>query len=134
MNAFKDPSIKGIIANIGGSDSIRLLPYIDFNVIHQNPKIFMGYSDSTITHMICRKAGISSIYGPTLLVDFAENVHMNNYTIECIQRTLFSNAPIGQIHPAKELTSEFLPWIETNKPQEYIIPIKDMSSFRALEL
>ena len=37
MEAFTDPSIKGIIANIGGNDSIRLLPFIDFDVI-RNPK------------------------------------------------------------------------------------------------
>lgn len=30
MIAFKDESIKGIFANIGGEDSIRLLPYIEF--------------------------------------------------------------------------------------------------------
>ncbi|BES65037.1 LD-carboxypeptidase [Gottschalkiaceae bacterium SANA] len=115
MNAFKDPSIKAIIACIGGIESIRMLPYIDYDTIRQNPKIFMGYSDSTTTHMICRKAGISSIYGPTLLVDFAENLHMHDYTIEHIKRTWFSDSPIGDISPAKEWTSEFLPWVETNK-------------------
>ncbi len=60
MTAFKDKSIKGIFANIGGDYSIRLLPYIDFNVIHENPKIFVGYSDVTISHLFCHKAGISS--------------------------------------------------------------------------
>ncbi|SRR5258706_8082351 len=43
MQAFADPSIKGIFATIGGEDSIRLLPLIDLNVIRDNPKIFMGY-------------------------------------------------------------------------------------------
>lgn len=42
MTAFKDTRVKAIIANIGGEDSIRLLPYIDFNVIRENPKIFYG--------------------------------------------------------------------------------------------
>ena len=42
MTAYKDPTIKGIIANIGGDDSIRLLPYIDFSVIKENPKIFIS--------------------------------------------------------------------------------------------
>ncbi len=32
MNAFLDKSIKGIISCIGGNDSIRMLPYIDFNI------------------------------------------------------------------------------------------------------
>lgn len=115
MNAFQDNSIKGIIACIGGIESIRMLPYIDFNIISNNPKIFMGYSDSTTTHLFCYKAGISSIYGPTLLVDFAENVSMNQYTIEHIEKTLFSSEAIGEIVPALEWTSEYLPWEEKNK-------------------
>lgn len=86
MNAFKDPTIKGIISNIGGSDSIRLLPYIDFNVIRDNPKVFIGYSDSTVTHLFCHKAGISSFYGPSVLMDFAENVEMDPYTVEALKK------------------------------------------------
>jgi muramoyltetrapeptide carboxypeptidase LdcA involved in peptidoglycan recycling len=53
MTAFKEDSIKGIFANIDGEDSIRLLPYFDFDVIRENPKIFMGYSDVTVSHLIC---------------------------------------------------------------------------------
>jgi len=115
MMAFKDEKIKGIIANIGGEDSIRLLPYIDFDVIRGNPKILMGYSDVTVSHYFCHKAGISSFYGPAILTDFAENVEMHPYTIEMVKRTLFSNQPIGDIQPAKEWTSERLEWVEKNK-------------------
>ncbi len=115
MTAFKDPNIKGIIANIGGEDSIRLLPYIDFKVMQDNPKVFMGYSDVTISHLFCHKAGISSFYGPAVLTDFAENVEMDSYTIEMINRTLFSSKIIGEILPAEKWTSERLEWIESNK-------------------
>ncbi len=115
MKAFSDPSIKGIIACIGGIESIRMLPYIDFDVIRNNPKVFMGYSDTTTTHMMCFKAGISSIYGPTILIDFAENIAMDDYTVEYIKKTLFSDDPIGTITPAKEWTSEHLPWLLENK-------------------
>ncbi len=115
MKAFADPEIKGIIACIGGIESIRMLPYIDFEVIANNPKIFMGYSDSTTTHLMCYKAGISSIYGPTLLVDFAENVTMDSYTVEYIKKTLFESEPVGIVPPSKHWTSEHLPWIIENK-------------------
>ncbi|KKI92873.1 peptidase S66 [Bacillus sp. SA1-12] len=117
MTAFKDKNIKGIFANIGGDDSIRLLPYIDFEVIRANPKIFVGYSDVTISHLFCHKAGVSSFYGPAVLVDFAENVEMDPYTIEMVKRTLFSNEVIGDIQPAKEWTSEYLEWDIANKHQ-----------------
>lgn len=115
MTAFKDTRVKAIITNIGGEDSIRLLPYIDFNVIRENPKIFMGYSDDTVSHLFCHKAGISSFYGPAILTDFAENIEMDSYTIETVNRTLFSNEIIGEIQPANEWTSERLEWIEINK-------------------
>ena len=115
MNAFKDPSIKGIVSNIGGSESIRLLPYIDFDVIRENPKVFIGFSDATITHLFCHKAGISSFYGPAILTDFAENVQMHEYTVESIKKTLFSNEVIGEIKPSPVWTSQRLEWVIENK-------------------
>lgn len=118
MDAFKDPSIKGIFSNIGGSESIRLLPYIDMDVIRDNPKIFIGYSDSTVTHLFCHKAGISSFYGPAILMDFAENVEMHEYTVEVLKKALFSVDPIGEIKPALEWTSERLEWLIENKDKK----------------
>ena len=52
MAAFADPSIRGIFSTIGGDDSIRLLPYMDFELIRANPKVFIGYSDTTISHLV----------------------------------------------------------------------------------
>ncbi|WP_082234446.1 S66 family peptidase [Halobacillus massiliensis] len=115
MTAFRDPDIKGIFANIGGEESIRLIPYIDYEVIQNNPKILVGYSDITVSHLFCHKAGVSSFYGPSILVDFAENVRMDPYTVEYIERTLFSSETIGDIAPAEKWTSEFLEWKENNK-------------------
>ena len=67
MDAFADPSIKGIFCAIGGDDSIRLLPYIDYEIIRNNPKIFMGYSDTTVSHFMMNKAGVVSYYGPSVM-------------------------------------------------------------------
>lgn len=78
MEAFSDKSIKAIISNIGGEDSIRILRHIDIDVIKKNPKIFIGFSDSTITHFLCLKAGLTSFYGTSTLVGFAENGGMHN--------------------------------------------------------
>lgn len=121
MAAFRDPDIKAIFTNIGGEDSIRLLPYIDFKVIHNNPKIFMGYSDTTIPHLFCLKAGVSSFYGPSILVDFAENIEMHPYTVDKIKRTLFSNKAIGEIETAAEWTSEHVEWTEANKNRKRVM-------------
>ncbi len=115
MAAFADPSIKAIISCIGGNDSIRMLPYIDLEKIKANPKILMGYSDTTVSHMLCLKAGLSSFYGPAILTDFAENVAMSPYTIESVNKTLFCGEPVGEILPSTDYTAEWLEWIEQNK-------------------
>lgn len=115
MMAFKDHSIKAIFTCIGGDESVRILPYIDFEVIKDNPKIFIGYSDSTITHFICLKSGISSFYGPSILAEFAENVEMFEYTKYWINKTLFENIPLGNIKASPIWTSDYLPWKEENK-------------------
>ncbi len=113
MQAFADPSIKAIISTIGGDDSIRILPFLDLDVIRSNPKIFMAYSDSTVTHMACVKAGLVSYYGPSIMAGFAENGGMFPYMVDSVHKTLFSSAPIGCIAPNTEgWTVEHLEWVE----------------------
>jgi len=113
MEAFGDPSVKAIIATIGGDDSIRLLPYLDLEVMRSNPKIVMGYSDTTIAHMACFAAGLVSFYGPAIMAGFAENGGLFGYMTESVRRTLFSSAPIGPIEPNVEgWTVEHLAWEE----------------------
>ncbi len=111
MEAFADPSIKAIISTIGGDDSIRLLPYIDLAVIRANPKIFMGYSDTTISHFACLKAGLVSFYGPAMMVSFAENGGILPYVASSVKKTLFSADPVGVIEPNMVgWTVEHLDW------------------------
>jgi muramoyltetrapeptide carboxypeptidase LdcA involved in peptidoglycan recycling len=115
MQAFADPEIKAVIACIGGEDSIRMLPFIDFDVIKNNPKIFSGYSDSTVPHFMCMKAGVSSFYGPAILTDFAENVSMSNYTVNAINKAWFNTEPIGENMPSDTYTAQRLKWIVENR-------------------
>lgn len=110
MQAFSDKEIKAVFCNIGGDETIRLLPYIDLNIISNNPKILMGFSDSTANHFMCYKAGVISFYGPSLLATFAENVEMHDYTVKWINKVLFNNEIIGEVEPSNYWTSEHLEW------------------------
>lgn len=76
-DAFYDTSIKGIICAIGGDDTYRTLPYLmedkDFiNAVHINPKLFTGFSDTTINHLMFYKLGMTTFYGPNFVCDLAE--------------------------------------------------------------
>ena len=93
MDAFRDPSIRAVICAIGGDDTVRLLPYIDFSVLHDNPKIFTGFSDTTTNHFMMHKAGLVSYYGLSLMCDVAEYVSINEYTREMMEKTIFDPQP-----------------------------------------
>ena len=122
MQAFADETIDGIISTIGGEDSIRTLPYIDLDMIRKNPKVFMGFSDTTISHAVCFKAGIVSFYGPSFMAGFAENCGMFPYMVDSVRRTLFSVESIGVIEPNRAgWTVEHLPW---EHPENQSIPRK----------
>ena len=115
MEAILDKDIKGIICNIGGDDTIRLLQYIDFEAIVNNPKVFMGYSDTTINHYMMQKAGVVSYYGPAVMTDFAENNNMHTYTLKYINEVLLENREDIVIKSSDKWTSEYLDWaIEEN--------------------
>ena len=90
LDAFSDTSISAIFCAIGGDDTIRILPYIDLEVIKSNPKIFMGYSDTTINHLMMYKAGLISFYGPSIMCELGEYVKMFVYTQNAVKATFFS--------------------------------------------
>ena len=113
MEAFKDETIKGIFCAIGGDDTIRLLPYIDYEVIKNNPKIFMGYSDTTVNLMM-NKAGLISFYGPSVMCEFGEYVEMFDYTKKAVEDILFNRCDNYEIKSSEVWSSDFVSWKEEN--------------------
>ena len=114
MDAFKDESIKGIFCAIGGDDTVRLLPYIDYNIIRDNPKIFMGYSDTTINHFMMNKAGLVSFYGPSVMCEFGEYVKMFDYTKKSTLDILFTKNDNYEIKSSDYWSKDFVFWQEEN--------------------
>lgn len=70
--AFADESIAGIVALIGGTDSIRLLRHVDAGLAVANPKVLLGYSDTgtLLTHYA--RAGLVTFNGPAVMAGFAQ--------------------------------------------------------------
>jgi len=116
ITAFNDKNIKGIFTTIGGNDSVNILPFLDLKVIEQNPKIFMGYSDTTVSHLACFKAGLSTYYGPSVMAEFAENINPFPFMIDSVRDTLFTPKNTITVQPAREWTDQYLAW-ETRSNQ-----------------
>lgn len=68
--AFMDDSVKLVLCARGGYGSIHILPLIDYDVIRERPKIFMGYSDITALHLaINSQTGLITFHGPMAASD-----------------------------------------------------------------
>ncbi len=75
LQAFRDPSIDGILCAIGGDDTYRLLPALfEENQLARalSPKPFLGFSDTTVNHLMLHKLGLPTFYGQAFLPDVCE--------------------------------------------------------------
>ncbi len=99
---FKNKQIKAIFSIRGGYGSGRLLDKIDYKLIRNNPKIFVGYSDINALQMaFFAKTGLITFAGPMVAVDFHDEV--SAFTEEVFWRTITSNKKIGKLlNPRKE--------------------------------
>lgn len=74
--AFLDKEVAIIWSALGGDDTFRTLPYLMNNefkkLIQQNPKPFLGFSDTTNNHLMLNAMGLATFYAPALLSDIAE--------------------------------------------------------------
>jgi muramoyltetrapeptide carboxypeptidase len=62
---FRDKDIKAIFCTRGGYGTMKLLDDINYKMIKENPKIFVGYSDVTALLMaIIKKTGLITFHGP----------------------------------------------------------------------
>ncbi|MDO5324582.1 MAG: LD-carboxypeptidase [Clostridia bacterium] len=75
IQAFQDDSIDMILCAIGGDDTYRLAPYLFENDALRRvmkPKIFLGFSDSTMNHLMLHRLGLNTFYGQSFLADVCE--------------------------------------------------------------
>lgn len=64
---WRDPEVQAVLAVRGGYGCLRLLPDIDFDLIRQQPKMLIGFSDLTVLlSTIQQKTGLITFHGPML--------------------------------------------------------------------
>ena len=103
IKAFKDDSIDMILCAIGGDDTYRLLPYLfENNELEKvaKQKIFLGFSDSTMHHLMHHKLGIKTFYGQAFLPDVCElSNEMLPYSKHFFEE-LINTGKIKEIYPS----------------------------------
>lgn len=90
-NAFVDKKVKAIISTIGGDDSVRITPFLDKEIIKANPKILMGFSDTTILTTFCNNLGLISFNGPSIMAGFSQMESLPDQFSQHIKDFFFGN-------------------------------------------
>lgn len=102
--AFSDKKVKAVFAVIGGFNCNQLLRYIDWDIIKNNPKIFIGYSDTTaLQNAIFAKTGLVTYSGPAWST-FGQKLHFD-YTLDYFKKCLFSNN-LFEIKPSESWSDD----------------------------
>ena len=113
IQAFQDESIDMILCAIGGDDTYRLAPYLfenDALLRALKPKIFLGFSDSTMNHLMLHKLGLNSFYGQSFLADVCEmEDEMLPYTARYFEE-LLRTGRIREIVPSDVWYEERTDW------------------------
>ncbi len=89
---FKDPEVKGVFCIRGGYGSIQILDYVNYELIRENPKVFLGYSDITALHLAISKfSGLVTFHGPVMTSAFTD------FTMNSFKHIIMSNEVIGKV-------------------------------------
>ncbi|HEY7146478.1 MAG TPA: S66 peptidase family protein [Streptosporangiaceae bacterium] len=114
--AFADPQVAGILTVIGGYNSNELLPYLDWELIRANPKVFCGYSDITALHgAISARTGLVSYLGPHWS-SFGMARHFDQ-TLRWFSECLLGSAPV-RLAPASQWTDDL--WFIDQEQREVL--------------
>jgi len=97
--AFLNKKVEIILAQRGGYSCMKLLPYLDFNLIRNNPKILAGFSDlSVLLNVIFERTGLITLHSP-MVINFSPP---SRFTIHSFlnavngfpNRNLFEGVPV----------------------------------------
>lgn len=88
--AFEDKNVKMVICAIGGYSVIQIIDKIDYDLIKNNSKIIIGYSDNTaLLNAIYKKTGMVTYLGPNF-TDFAVKQGFD-YTLDYFTKIAFKS-------------------------------------------
>ncbi len=99
--AFADPQVRAVFCARGGYGTGRLLDRLDYAAIAANPKIVLGFSDTTGLHLALQaRCGLVCFTGGLVSMDLAGE--RDPFTEEWLWRTLTSKTPLGALPLGEE--------------------------------
>ncbi|WP_353096169.1 LD-carboxypeptidase [Tissierella praeacuta] len=93
---FNDKEVNGIICIRGGYGTPRIIDLLDYEIIRNNPKVFVGYSDITALHIsFTQIANLVTYHGPMVVSDMIDN--FSDFSKDNLFRAIMNTEPMGKI-------------------------------------
>ena len=99
--AFADPSIRGILATIGGDDQMLVVPHLDAALAQADPKPFVGYSDNTNILNWLWGLGIAGYYGGSTAVHLGPGPAVDEIHAASLRAALLDGGEIEITEPGE---------------------------------
>jgi muramoyltetrapeptide carboxypeptidase len=92
---FQDKDVSGILCIKGGYGATRILDMLDYDMIRENPKAFIGYSDITALHLAFHKyCDLVTFHGP---VGYDVTPSFEEYSKSFFLKALTTGRPVGEL-------------------------------------
>jgi len=99
--AFADPSIRAILATIGGDDQILVVPHLDAALAQADPKPFLGYSDNTNILNWLWQHGVAGFYGGSTAVHLGPGPAVDDVHLRSLRAALLDGREIELTEPGE---------------------------------
>ncbi|MFG1814715.1 S66 peptidase family protein [Kribbella sp. NPDC049174] len=111
--AWSDPSIRAVIASIGGDDQLTVLKHLDPEVFRADPKPFFGYSDNTNLLNFLYSLGLPAYHGGSVMVQFGRGGAMHPDSERSLRAALFTPGEF-ELTPAEGWTDHDRDWADAS--------------------
>ncbi len=99
--AFADPSIRAVLATIGGEDQITVVPHLDADAVRADPKPFVGYSDNTNLLNWLWGAGVAGFYGGSTQVHLGPGPAVDDVHARSLRAALLTGERLEITEPGE---------------------------------
>ncbi|MGL3149607.1 S66 family peptidase [Microbacterium sp. A82] len=99
--AFADPSIRAILATIGGDDQTLVVPHLDATLAQADPKPFIGYSDNTNILNWLWGIGIPGFYGGSTAVHLGPGPAVDDVHLRSLRAALLGGGELELTEPGE---------------------------------
>ncbi|MGD9890054.1 MAG: LD-carboxypeptidase [Dehalococcoidia bacterium] len=94
---FADPTIDGILCARGGYGTMHLLPFVDWDAVRANPKVFCGYSDITGLHLAIRREASFVTFHGSMVQRQGDEPELHPWSAAGLRHTITSTAALGVV-------------------------------------